>query len=320
MAVTLKIEEKKPKKVEVAPAPDLSDYVVEGERGEGTKAFLIWFVLMLLGSVVLAFAPVDVMRTVGIAVTIWWALSSLAYFVIAPKLLLRRLRLDETSKITTRTQPRLANAISKGSGIMGVDELEAYLLQEGISQVKILGSGPQYMLITQAAVDLLAPAELDALILRALVHSRENHVRRLSMLHFLGDTPTAARLLAWPISFYAALLNMEWHELAEQTADRLALIILRNPKIFLSAMLKQLAESDPQMREIGITSADVDAYILQDGVIDAAGHSVSTQYKIGSAIGDNPYIEERISAFNEWARSPEFQAALAKLTKKKADA
>jgi hypothetical protein len=108
---------------------------------------------------------------------------------------------------------------------------------------------------------------------------------------------------------------MAWHELADQTADRLALIILRNPKIFLSALLKQLAESDPQMREVGVTPADVDAYIQQDGVIDAAGHSVSTQYKIGSAIGDNPYIDARITAFNEWARSSEFQEALAKLKK-----
>ena len=296
----------------------MSDYVAEGERGEGTKAFLIWFVLMLLSSVVLAFVPVDLMRTVGIGISAWWLLSSLAYFLIAPKLLLRRLRLDETSKINTRTQPRLAGAIAKGSAIMGVEAPEAYLLPEGISQVKILGSGPEYLIVTQAAVNLLAPQELDALILRALVHSRENHVRRLTMLHFLQETPTAARLLAWPISFYAALLNMAWHELAEQTADRLALIILRNPKIFLSALLKQLAESDPQMREIGVTSADVDAYIKQDGVIDAAGHSVSTQYKIGSAIGDNPYIEARISAFNEWARSPEFQAAMEKLAAKKA--
>jgi Zn-dependent protease with chaperone function len=315
MAVTLKIEEKKPK-VDATPAPDLSDYVAEGERGEGVKAFLIWFVLMALMSVVLVFVPVDVMRNIGIGISIWWLLSALGYFFIAPFLLLRRLRLDESSRITARTQPRLSSAIAKGSAIMGVPEPEAYLLPEGISQVKILGAAPQFILVTKAATELLAPHELDALILRALVHSRENHVRRLSMLQFLADTPPAARILAWPISFYAALLNMAWHELAEQTADRLALIILRNPKIFMSAILKQLAESDPQMREIGVTPADVDAYIQQDGRIDAAGHSVSTQYKIGSAIGDNPYMEARIAAFNDWARSPEFQAALEKLKKK----
>lgn len=314
MAVTLKIEEKK-KKVDAAPAPDLSDFVAEGERGEGTKAFLIWFILMLLGSVILALVPVQAVKPIGIAVGAWWLLSSVGYFFLAPFLVLRRLRLDESSRITSRTQPRLANAIAKGSTILGVPEPEAYLLQEGISQVKILGAAPQFITITQAATELLSPNELDALILRALVHSRENHVRRLSMLQFLGDTPAAARILVWPMSFYAALLNMAWHELAEQTADRLALIILRNPKVFMAAMLKQLAESDPQMREIGVTAADVDAYIQQDGVIDAAGHSVSTQYKIGSAIGDNPYIEARISAFNEWAKSPEFQTALAKMKK-----
>lgn len=315
MAVTLKIEEKKKPAAHVEPAPDLSDFVAEGERGEGTKAFLIWFVMLLLGSVILYLVPVAALKPIGAGIGAWWILSVIGYMFIAPMLTLRRLRLDDDSRITAKTQPRLANAIAKGSAILGVPEPEAYLLEEGISQVKILGSAPQFLTITKAATELLSPNELDALILRALVHSRENHVRRLSLLQFLADTPPIARFLAWPISFYAALLNMAWHELAEQTADRLALIILRNPKIFMAAMLKQLAESDPQMREIGITSEDVDAYIQQDGRIDAAGHSVSTQYKIGSAIGDNPYIEARIAAFNDWAKSPEFQTALAKMKK-----
>ena len=312
MAVTLKIEDKKTK-LDIEPAPDLSDYVAEGERSEGVKAFIIWVVMMLLFSVVLAFVPSPPIRNVGIGIGVWWLVSSLGYFFIAPKLLLRRLRLDDKNRVTARTFPRIANAIAKGSAIMGVPEPEAYILPEGISQVKILGTAPQFLLISKAATQLLQPAELDALILRALVHSRENHVRRLTMLQFLADTPPIARLLAWPISFYSALVNMAWRDLADQTADRLALLIMRNPAVLMGALLKQFSVSDPLMIEREVSPADVDAYVRQDGNIDAAGTAVSTQYKIGSAIGDNLYIDERVKALQEWSRSPELQAALQKL-------
>ncbi|HEX8550928.1 MAG TPA: hypothetical protein VF681_05170 [Abditibacteriaceae bacterium] len=316
MAVTLKIEEKKTN-VDVAPAPDLSDYVAEGERGEGTKAFIIWFVAMILLSLVLALVPVPTVQSIGIGIGAWWFLSVAGYFFIGPKMLLRRLRLEEKNRITSRTFPRLAQAIAKGSAIVGIPEPEAYCVPDGISQVKILGTAPQFIVITKAATELLQPNELDALILRSLVHSRENHVRRLTLLQFLADTPPAARVLVWPVSFYAALLNMAWHELADQTADRLTLLILRNPRVLMGALLKQFSISDPMMIERGVSAQDVDSYVQQDGAIDAAGLSVSTQYKIGSAIGDNPYMDGRITAFQEWARSPEFQAALQKLAAKR---
>jgi Zn-dependent protease with chaperone function len=214
----------------------------------------------------------------------------------------------------------LANVLHKGSAILSVPEPEGFLVKEGISQIKVMGGAQKYVIVTQAALDLLHPSEVDCLILRALVHARQKHVRRLMFLQFLGDTPPAARLLAWPMSFYAALLNMTWHELAEQTADRLTLLLVKNPDLLMSAMLKQIAESDPLMMQNKVTAADVDAYIKQGKVIDIAGASVSTQYKIGSAIGDNPYVEERVNALTSWARSPEFKEALQKIADTKTGA
>jgi hypothetical protein len=138
------------------------------------------------------------------------------------------------------------------------------------------------------------------------------------LLQFLSDTAPTARILVWPAVLYGVLLRAFWLESAEQSADRLTLLLMKNSKILLSALLKQQAASDPIMQEMRITSTDVDNFVRQEGEIGFAGDEISTQYKIGSAIHENPYLEERVQAINRWAKSPEYREALKKLAETKA--
>jgi hypothetical protein len=313
MAVTIsnKDRAKKAKQTPVEPAPDLSHYVAPREGSEGVKAFAIWMVGMLVLCAGLTLSP---LQGVGIGIFIWWLTAVLAYFVIAPRLMLRRLHLHPEDKITSRKHPRLDTVLSKGSAMVGIPEPEGYVEEEGHPQVQILGNKPPFFLhVTQAGVDMLQPAELDCLALRCLVHTRQGHVRRLSLLRFLNGTPPAARILAWPVLIYAVLLRTGWQEQAEQTADRLTLLLVKNSKLLISAILKQVVATDPEIVAQNITSQDVDNYIKQSGLISASGSEILTQYKMGSAIHDNPYLEQRIQSLRDWGNSPEYAAALEKL-------
>src|SRR5436305_13341859 len=93
MAVTVKIEDKARKQAMASgPPPDLSDYVIQGERSEGLKAFLIWTLgPLIVGSGLLAGGQAT--QPFGIGIFVWWLLSSFIYFVIAPRMILRRLRM-----------------------------------------------------------------------------------------------------------------------------------------------------------------------------------------------------------------------------------
>lgn len=312
MAVTVKISDKD--KTQVAgPPPDLSDYVVAGEQSEGTKAFLLWALPLLVLAAGLTFSPAT--RTFGIVLLVWWITTCLIYFVLAPRTALRRLRMHGSEyAITSRNQPRLKNLLSKASSRLGLREPESFLVAEPNPQVSILGGvKAPFIVITQGAVDLLQPVELDTLILRCLVHARQGHVRRLTLLRFMTDTAPALRLLVWPAGFYAYLLRLNWQDLSEQTSDRLTLLLMKNYDVLLSALLKLHAATDPQMQTIKVTAQDVDSYIKQRGVIGLEGKEISTQYRLGSSIHDNSYLEERIRSLTEFHDSDEFDAALDKL-------
>jgi len=310
MPVTVKIAEKKSKEDMPAPA-DLADFESPGERSDGTKAFLIWMLLM----VVLCAIVSSIMWEVGTGIFAWWVLSSLVYFMIAPRTLQRRLRMHgNEAKLTSKTQPRLKNTLSKGSSLLSVDEPESFMLAEEASQIRILGSSkPYYVIVTQGALQYLQPAEIDCLVIRSLVQSRLGHVRRMSVLRFLNDTPAAVRLLAWPVNFYGVLLRHWWQDQAEQSADRLTLLLVKNHELMKSAIIKQHAVSDPQMQEQNITTEDVDNYVRQGNIIGMQGNEISTQYKLGQAIHGNSYLEDRLNALDAWARSPEYKEALEKL-------
>lgn len=313
MPVTVTIEDRAKKEAQKAAGPpaQLDDYVHPSERSEGMKAFGLWMLFIVV--LVAGFSVSPVTRNIGIGIFAWWLLAVIGYFFIGPRIVMRRLRMHGGDiQVTSKNQPRLKAVLSKGSAILGISEPETFLLPEGISQVRIF-SPPAFLLVTQAALDLMQPTEVDVHVLRALTHERQNHTRRLMLMKFLNDTPSAARLLAWPVSLYAFFLRLWWTDLADMTADRLVLLLLKNHKLMQSALIKQHAATDPLMFEHEITSSDVDNYIQQSGLIGLQGREISTQYKLGQAIHENPYLEDRLQQLNDWAKSPEFEEAVKKL-------
>lgn len=318
MPVTVQIEDRVKKTAGAAPPAELGDYVEPSERGEGTKAVLIWLLSIVVVSAVLSIW--EATRPFGIGVFVWWLLSVLGYFIVAPYMVLRRLRAHGAEyEITAKKYPRLKTLLSKGSSMLGVSEPEAFLTAEGASQVRLIGrKDPYFLVITQATCELLQGPELDCLVLRALVHARQGHGARLMLLQFLSDTPYAVRLLVWPVALYGYLLRFFWLDIAEKTADRLALLLIKNHKLLTSALLKQHVATDPIMQANDISSRDVDNFVRQEGNIGMAGTEISTQYKMGSAIHENPYLEERLQAISNWAKSPDFADALKKLAETKA--
>jgi hypothetical protein len=72
------------------------------------------------------------------------------------------------------------------------------------------------------------------------------------------------------------------------------------------------------MQEQNITADDVDQFIKQDNIIGMQGNEISTQYKLGQAIHENSYLEDRLNALEEWARSAEYREAQEKLAASRA--
>ena len=317
MAVTVKIQDKskkqKPKAEKNLPPPAaLADYALKELRGEGIKMLLLWMLFMFIGS---AFVFEPLTEGIGIGIFLWWIAATIGYFLIGPRIVQNRLRQHGSEfRITAAKHGRIANLLAKASPMIGVGEPEAYLVEGEVPQVRISGSSkPYFMVISKATLETLQPPEIDCLILRCLIHARIGTVRRLTIMQFLGDTPPAARALAWPIQLFSWLLRMNWQEYAEESADRLTLLLIKNPSLMMGALLKMFAATDPKLMEYEVTNEDVDSYVKQSGYIGMEGNEISTQFKLGSAIQENPYLEARLKGLTSWAKSAEYKAALEKL-------
>lgn len=320
MPVKVKIEDKERLRVaaDAPPPAQLSDYAAPGERSEGLKAFFIWCAIMLMICGLPFGHPAT--QPIAMGLTAWWIGSIFVYYVLVPRMVLRRLRLHGPEfEITTKKSPRLKAVLAKGSAMLGVTEPEGFISDEVVPQVRLMGrKDPYFFMATKGAAESLAPPELDCLALRTLVHASQRHTARLMLIEFVAKTPVAVRLLVWPIGFYSSLLQMSWLELANQTGDRLTLLLVKDHKLLLRGILKMHAFSDPIMNEAEVTPEDVEEYVNQAGRISVEGKEISTQYKIGTAISANPFLDERIQNLNEWARSQEFQDALQKLAESRA--
>lgn len=308
MAVTVQMKDRV---AATAPPPvDLSDFAHPREKAEGVKALAIWLLVPVLLGVLLAVFQHPAL----LLLLLWWIVAAIGFLRIGPSQTLAKLRkLGPEAKITQKTAPRLATVLAKAPGALGIAPVEGFIAPESVPQARI-GGPPLFFKTTTGARDLVSPAELDCLTLRSLVHIRQGHARRLFLLQAVGDLPLAWRVLAWPVTIYATLLRVAWLDAAEQTTDRLTLLLIKNRDVLLGAILKLHASGDLTMQDANISAQDVDSYLKGSGAIGSEGKEISTQFRLGSAINDNPYLNARIDALMNWSRSPECAAALQKLS------
>jgi hypothetical protein len=173
---------------------------------------------------------------------------------------------------------------------------------------------PGAVLIHKDAFTSLEPAEISALLMRALVDHRQGHARRLFVLDFIDTVqPRTMLYLVWPVALYAKLLRSIWLPTALQNTDRIAMLLVKNPNLMLSAILKDHAARDYNMQEMNVSTQDVSNWVNQRGHIGGSGEEISTQYKLGRAIHEDQPLEERLHKLQAWAKSAEFTAALEKL-------
>lgn len=320
MAVTVKIDDKKKaakaKKTEATPEAlggSFDDYTLQKQKQVGLQALGIWAGIMVFICAIW-FIPTrfqDVTMPFGYGLTAWWLLSTLGYLFIGPMMVIRRLRVaGDEAEVNDKTQPRLKALLQKGSGLLDIDEPESYIEEEGTPRVYGL---PRTLVFRKAVFDLLSPDEINCLAVRGLVHQRQGHTRRLAMMHLFEATPPPARALAWPVLIYYSLLKSMWVQLALTEADRLSLLLIKNHKLLISAILKEYASNDENMQALKVTAQDVTNWINQAGHIGMEGKEISTQYKLGRAIHEDPTFEERILALQKWGESPEFKTAVQKL-------
>ena len=284
------------------------------EKRGGFIALGVWIGLLCV--LCLPWLLYPSVQTIGYIFLAWSAISIIAFVVLAPGRVLGPLRNEPKALVSSKIRAGLKNILGKVAPILNINEPPAYVdAGASAAEMRIL---PGALVFNEPLWKQLNENEINALGVRGLAHLRLGHARRLAIIHQFEQLPSPVfRLLAWPVWIYVELLRNIWLQHALQSADRISLLVVRNFGLLLSAIVKEKAANDAHMQELGVQSSDVANWVAQRGHIGMAGEEISTQYKLGRAIHENPPFEKRILNLQQWSATPEYTKAVEDLAKRR---
>src|SRR6059058_829416 len=148
----------------------------------------------------------------------------------------------QTVRVTKTQCPQLYIQLREACAILDMQEPELYVAQNPLPNAWTSGHVHPYIIITTGLLDLMNGDEVLAVIAHELGHIKSGHVLYKTMarcisllLTIIGDmTLGIGRLVRRALE--ATLL--EWDRMSEFTADRSALMVVQDPQVMLSLMMK----------------------------------------------------------------------------------
>lgn len=148
----------------------------------------------------------------------------------------------QTVRATPRQCSRLYSQLQEACAILDVREPELYVAQYPVPNAYTSGHDHPYIVVTTGLLDLMSEDEVMAVLAHELGHIKSGHVLYKTMargitflLTIIGDmTLGIGRIIGR--SLEAALL--EWDRKSEFSADRAALLVVQDPQVMLSLMMK----------------------------------------------------------------------------------
>ena len=182
-------------------------------------------------------------------------------------------------RVSEEQYPRVVQAISRCQGNLPQVRVEAYVIPARAPNAFTLGlDEPYVMVLTTSLIELLDQDELDAAVAHELGHVLFEHTFLSSVLGgMLYRVGLVGALWAWVFS--------RWRRFAELTADRVALLTIRDLDVCVS-MLFKVHGASPAER---ITAA----WILEQ----LPGHEQSTSAP-EDALRLHPSLAKRIEALS----------------------
>ncbi len=148
----------------------------------------------------------------------------------------------QTVRVTKTQCPELYAQLQEACAILDMREPELYVAHNPLPNAWTSGHDHPYIVVTSGLLDLMNEDEIMAVIGHELGHIKSGHVlyRTIALcitllLTIVGDmTLGIGRLIGRSIE--SALL--EWYRKSEFTADRSSLLVIQDPQVLLSLMMK----------------------------------------------------------------------------------
>jgi Zn-dependent protease with chaperone function len=225
---------------------------------------------------------------------------------VAEKVLLLE-NIGTSVKVGPTQLPTLHHLLTEAAAILQMEVPDLYVRQNPLPNaytLAIAGRKP-FIVLHTALLDLLTPAEVQAVLAHELGHLKCDH----------GVWLTAANVLALGTVSLLPIVSsaveeglMRWLRAAELTCDRAALLVAQDPKVVISVLLK-LAWGSPSFAG----ELTIEAVLGRARSYDEATNSPVGWYLRNAQTRalSHPLPVLRAREVDRWAHSQQFQALVA---------
>ena len=210
--------------------------------------------------------------------------------------------------------PSLFQLFTEAAAILDMTPMpQLYVKQSPVPNAYTLAiSGKQpFIVVHTALLDLLTPAETQAVLAHELGHLKCEHGVWLTAANILGFGTVS--LLPWVTRPVQEALT-RWLRAAELTCDRAALLVVQDPRIVCSVLMKLAGGSSKLASELS-----VEAFLQQARSYDEATSSSLGWYLRNAQTRalSHPLPVLRAKEVDQWSGSSEYEVLLTRGEKKK---
>ncbi|XP_048561834.1 uncharacterized protein LOC125542715 [Triticum urartu] len=207
--------------------------------------------------------------------------------------------------------PELHQLMTEAAKILNTEAPDFYIRQNPVPNAYTLainGKRP-FVVVHTSLVELLTRKELQAVLAHELGHLKCDHGVWLTFANILTMGAYTVPGLGMVAGFLEEQL-FRWLRAAELTCDRAALLVVQDPKVVISVLMK-LAGGCPSLSD----QLNVDAFLEQARSYDKASSNPVGWYIRNAQTRElsHPLPVMRAREMDEWSRSQEYRTLLQKM-------
>ncbi|MEL6398506.1 MAG: M48 family metallopeptidase [Cyanobacteria bacterium J06626_4] len=210
--------------------------------------------------------------------------------------------------VSKRQLPELHDSLLEACQVLDLEPPQLYVRQHPVPNAytfAMRGKQP-FIVVHTSLIDLLTPAEVQAVIGHELGHLKCDHSVYLTLANLLTLAASQLPLAElWVPTLQTQI--MEWVRCAEFTCDRAALLVVQEAQT-IAALLMKLSGGSPTLS----AQLNVEAFLDQARAYDAAVDSELGELvkQVRSQELTHPLPVLRAREIDRWSSSPQYQSLL----------
>lgn len=302
MARRVKIKRKR-------PALNVNDFAVPGQRLAYWGPFGVTVVTMAFLALIAWKILPDRPQIIGLFVL--WPILAVLYVgrQAVGEMRSRIKREGLRTKVSTTNHPELLASIARHSALLGMRAPEVYIMPGDEPTITSIGGKRPAIVVTEPVVEALTTEELEALLVRELLHLKAKHTRLLSFMAFFRSAGLVAKVIGAPLLLMTSLMG-PWEQMVKSTADRAALLAIGRSAPLNGALVKLAAEQDAMAQ---VDPAELQEYLSASTDLTTDSEMMERHFRIGTFVSSQPGLSERIKDIAQFPRTEQGRAAFEKV-------